>query len=69
MAIRLLDDDERLVIFDGLCVLDQDLADGAGLGAVIWFITFIASTISKVSPALTLSPGATNGAAPGSPDR
>src|SRR3982751_4556699 len=38
-------------------------------GAVIGFITFIASTISKVSPALTASPTATNGAADGSGDR
>src|SRR6478735_5567139 len=39
------------------------------LGAVIGFITFIASMISSVSPALTLSPTATNAAALGSGDR
>src|SRR5260221_6948918 len=38
-------------------------------GAVIGFITFIASTMSKVSPALTGLPTSTNGAAPGSADR
>ena len=38
-------------------------------GAVIGFITFIASTISRVSPALTVSPTAMNGFAPGSGDR
>src|SRR6185436_9287280 len=38
-------------------------------GAVIVFITFIASMISRVSPALTLVPAATNGDAPGSGDR
>ena len=38
-------------------------------GAVIGFITFIASTISNVSPALTVSPTSTNGFAPGSADR
>src|SRR4051812_24053204 len=38
-------------------------------GAVIGFITFIASTISRVSPAFTASPTATNGAAEGSGDR
>src|SRR4051812_16896852 len=38
-------------------------------GAWIWFITFIASTISNVSPSLTVSPGATNGFEPGSPER
>src|SRR3954454_4643252 len=37
-------------------------------GAVIGFITFIASTISRVSPALTGSPTETNGSAPGSDD-
>src|SRR5690348_7562988 len=38
-------------------------------GAVIGFITFIASTISKVSPAFTVSPASTNGFAPGSGER
>src|SRR5206468_6869111 len=38
-------------------------------GAVIGFITFIASTISKVSTALTGLPTSMNGAAPGSGDR
>src|SRR5438874_110642 len=38
-------------------------------GAVIGFITFIASTISNVSPALTASPTATNGLASGCGDR
>src|SRR5919112_6660195 len=38
-------------------------------GAVIGFITFIASTMSRVSPALTASPTSTNGFAPGSGDR
>src|SRR3954447_17017948 len=38
-------------------------------GAVIGFITFIASTISKVSPALTESPTSTNGLASGSGER
>src|SRR3569623_2442751 len=39
------------------------------LGAVIGFITFIASTIRSVSPAFTASPVLTNGLPPGSPDR
>jgi hypothetical protein len=39
------------------------------LGAVIGFITFIASMITSVSPALTVAPGMTNGADPGSPDK
>ena len=39
---------------------------GAALGAVIGFITFIASTISSVSPAATFPPTATNGADAGS---
>ena len=34
-------------------------------GAVIGFITFIASMISKVSPGLTASPTLTKGLAPG----
>jgi hypothetical protein len=38
-------------------------------GAVIGFITFIASTISSVSPALTVSPTSTNALAPGSGER
>jgi thiazole synthase len=38
-------------------------------GAVIGFITFIASMISRVSPALTASPTLMNGSAPGSGDR
>src|SRR5258708_22388462 len=38
-------------------------------GAVIRFITFIASTMSKVSPALTCLPTSMNGAAPGSAER
>src|SRR3954449_12831550 len=38
-------------------------------GAVMGFITFIASTISNVSPALTASPTATNGLASGCGDR
>src|SRR5207302_4581956 len=38
-------------------------------GAVIGFMTFIASTISKVSPTLTGLPTSMNGAAPGSGDR
>src|SRR5205085_9348735 len=38
------------------------------LGAVIGFITFIASTISNVSPGLTVSPTAMNGSEPGSGD-
>ena len=37
-------------------------------GAVIGFITFIASTISRVSPAFTASPTSMNGFAPGSGD-
>src|SRR6185295_8826244 len=37
-------------------------------GAVIGFMTFIASTISKVSPAFTALPTDTNGAPPGSDD-
>src|SRR5215207_8872565 len=40
-----------------------------GDGAIIGFITFIASTMSKVSPVLTLSPTATNGFEPGSGER
>ena len=39
------------------------------LGAVIGFITFIASMIISVSPALTVWPALTNGAAPGSGER
>ena len=39
------------------------------VGAVIGFITFIASMISRVSPALTVSPTLMNGSAPGSGDR
>src|SRR5688500_15862880 len=39
------------------------------LGAVIGFITFIASTISRVSPAFTESPRLTKRLAPGSGDR
>src|SRR6185503_13994456 len=39
------------------------------LGAVIGFMTFIASMISRVSPALTGLPTAMNGSAPGSGDR
>ena len=39
------------------------------LSAVIGFITFIASTISSVCPSLTLSPGLTKFAAPGSDAR
>src|SRR5688500_16832182 len=39
------------------------------LGAVIGFITFIASMISSVSPALTGLPTAMNGSTPGSGDR
>ncbi len=39
------------------------------LVARIGFITFIASMISSVSPALTLWPAVTNGLAPGSGDR
>src|SRR5690606_32148091 len=34
-------------------------------GAGIWFIVFIASMISSVSPALTCEPTSTNGFAPG----
>ena len=39
------------------------------LSAVIGFITFIASTISRVSPCFTLSPTLTKGSAPGSAAR
>ena len=35
-------------------------------GAGIWFMVFIASTISSVSPAFTTLPMSTNGFAPGS---
>jgi hypothetical protein len=35
-------------------------------GDGIWFIVFIASTISSVSPASTRLPTSTNGRAPGS---
>src|SRR5262245_26341075 len=38
-------------------------------GAGIWFMVFIASTISSVSPATTLLPTSTNGIAPGSGPR
>src|SRR6185369_14033499 len=38
-------------------------------GAVIGFITFIASTISRVSPAFTASPTSANCLAPGSGER
>src|SRR4051812_43808348 len=38
-------------------------------GAVIGFMTFIASTISRVSPALTASPGSTNALASGCGDK
>ena len=39
------------------------------LGAVIGFIIFIASMISSVWPAVTLSPTSTNGGLPGSGER
>ncbi len=51
--------DERLVELDRLAVRRPELAARCRrAGAVIGFITFIASTISNVSPALTVSPGA-----------
>ena len=48
------DDDERLIELDRLAVADHDFPDGSAGRAVIGFITFIASTISKVSPAFTV---------------
>ena len=38
-------------------------------GAAIWFMTFIASTISSVAPSATVSPTDTNALLPGSADR
>jgi hypothetical protein len=63
---RLGEQDQRLVEFDRLSVLDSNCLITPPRGAVIGFITFIASTISRVSPALTVSPTLTNGSAPGS---
>jgi hypothetical protein len=61
--------DQRLVELDRLAILDQICLTTPPRGAVIGFITFIASTISRVSPALTVSPTLTNGSAPGSGER
>ena len=65
----LFDDDQRLAEFDRLAVLDQDLRHGAGARRRIWFIVFIASMISSVSPAFTPEPTSMNGLAPGSAAR
>ena len=50
-----LDNHQRLAEFDRLAVLDEDLLTVPARGAGIWFIVFIASMISSVSP---LSPAA-----------
>jgi hypothetical protein len=67
MAINLsADHNQRLVKFDRLPVFDVDRLHGARDGAVMGFITFMASTISSVSPALTALPTVMKSAAPGS---
>ncbi len=64
-----LDDHQRLAELDRLAVLDQDLGHRPARGAGIWFIVFIASMISSVSPARTTLPTSTKGRAPGSGPR
>ena len=64
-----LDDDEGLAIFDRLTVIEQNGEHRAGVGEGIWFIVFIASMMSSVSPAVTLVPTSMKGAAPGSAER
>ena len=51
-----LDDRERLGIFDGLAVIDEDGEHGAGMGAGMWFMVFMASMMRMVWPAVTLVP-------------
>jgi hypothetical protein len=67
--VGLADHHQRLVEFDRLAVVDQDGLDRAGGRAVMGFITFMASTISSVSPALTTLPTLTKSGAPGSAAR
>ena len=69
MGRILLDDHQGLVELDRLGVGDQELSDLAGARARIGFITFIASTISRVSPCFTVSPTPTKAGAPGSAER
>jgi hypothetical protein len=67
--VGLADDHERLSNSTGWPSLTSTCFTTPPAGAVIGFITFIASMISKVSPGFTESPTATNGLAPGSGDR
>ena len=68
MAVRacLLDDQERLAELHRLAVSTRICVTVPACGALIGFITFIASMISRVWPSATRSPTFTNGAAPGS---
>ena len=52
-ARALLDDHQGRAELDGGAVLDEDTLDRAGRGAGMWFMVFIASTISSVSPSDT----------------
>ena len=69
IAICLAEDHERLVELHRLAVATLIFLTVPALGAVIGFITFIASMISRVSPAFTAWPTVMNGFAPGSGDR
>jgi hypothetical protein len=60
---RSLEDDQRLAVFHRLPVLDQNGRDNdPDAVAGIWFMVFIASTISRVWPSRTVSPTLTKAA-------
>ncbi len=65
----LFDDREDLAEFDRLPVLKKDRRNCAGARRRIWFMVFMASMMSSVSPCCTRVPTSMNGGAEGSGER